>query len=409
MGLVYMTGFEEMTGEDPFWLQPFTTGTSTAFTINATEGRFGSQCLKNAVSGGGEYWTVPGAYGNTGATESDAIIGFAYKFSLGGHSTMIAQWVTTVGDPRDFPAGLYETYRLSKGADDILFLTQNGTVVGRGTHPLLPNRYYYIEWKAHTKWSISGITGGNQADPVAPPNGSNVVRLDGVDEIVLANGQAAGNFTVDGIESYFIDVAGVKQPFFPALTTLRLWYDDFHLTQWFDDLYVLNSWFDDTIYTSMTAPNTDFLGDVAIRLRTVDTGGTVTHDDWSNVGGSSKADSVSDVAPDGDNSYVIDDNIAGDAQTFKFGNVRSSPLTLPGIMMIGILRKTDIANRRIALVVQSGSTFYDSKDVYPLVNGFVPTDRYAPYFITLDNDPDTNAAWTETAINAIEAGVKLVT
>jgi hypothetical protein len=42
----------------------------------------------------------------------------------------------------DFNPGWYETFRLTKDANDTLCLYQNGAVVARDTRPLLPNRYY---------------------------------------------------------------------------------------------------------------------------------------------------------------------------------------------------------------------------------------------------------------------------
>jgi hypothetical protein len=376
MSLRYLEGFEGWSNPETFWFF----GHEGSFSIDTTGGRFGGHALTNALSGGGESLLLL-----DGFNESGAIVGFAYKFAIGGKATNIMRWHDHYPDGTIIPQ-----LELRKTSNDILQIASNGTVLATGTHPLFPNRYYYIEWKAliathldttdptHPKWVLD-----NSA------SNTNQVRVDGVVECTVPSGTSnVGNENGPGY--YQPSGVAVSIPYRAQCGILYAEYDQFQLAQHFDDFYVAD--LNGTV-------NNDYLGDISVNRLAPSAVGT--HNAWTVQGALSAHAAVNETEPDGDTSFVFD-KTPGDLQTFTFPNMKSNSVSVPGIAINAVMRKDDITTRTIAHWVNAASTTADTSATPTPVG-----DNYAAYYNGWDTDP-TGAAWTASTVNAMEAGVKLV-
>ncbi|HET7552204.1 MAG TPA: hypothetical protein VFK04_13010 [Gemmatimonadaceae bacterium] len=123
---------------------------------------------------------------------------------------------------------------------------------------------------------------------------------------------------------------------------------------------------------------------------------------WAATGaGGVNWDAVSDDATsDGDTSYVAS-SVVGNKDLYQLTNLPAGVSNILAVVQWGIARKDDATGRQYALTVRSGATDSDSgaKNL---------TNSYAPSYRVLEVDPDTGAAWTAAAVNALQAGVKVV-
>lgn len=110
---------------------------------------------------------------------------------------------------------------------------------------------------------------------------------------------------------------------------------------------------------------------------------------------------VNEAVEDGTNTYVYDNNI-GDNDWYS---IQSIPPTLPVIYAVtvrGFMQKSDTGARTGAMQAKSGATVYNTPNV-PLSNtGWLTAWRTDPA------DPNTGAAWTPAAVNALQIGPKVV-
>jgi hypothetical protein len=393
MALVYLNGFDELSDPDQFWLND-----SRNVFHPANPGRFGrGQALVNHVSGGGEFLRFPFTnYGLLGGFMDTAIVGCAIKFTFGNwttsYGTVLFRWYHWVGDCRDVAAGYYETCRLGLDANHILYVARCDNVVARGTHPLLPGRYYYVEWKATTKWEWHSIDPcGVTAGLLPTDEGTNEVRVDGATEI--AGPSCAVGVGGVGSDTEYINILGVPVLTAPCLQVLKFNYDNFRVACTIDDLYVANR--------TGTA-NNDFLGDVAVQNIQVAANSTVdaSHDQWTLGAGASKPTVVRELEPDCDISYVSAKQ-TGLVQTFKFGAMRPGALYIPGVSLRAVMRKNDIGQRRVSFWANGWTTNQS-------INPVQPPDGYGVFAQGLDTNPATGQPWTEADVNSLEAGVQLV-
>ena len=162
----------------------------------------------------------------------------------------------------------------------------------------------------------------------------------------------------------------------------------------FDDWYVC-----DTLGTT----NNDFLATTTHTPRVIDlepsAAGDVTA--WAATGaGGVNWDAVADgSAPDNDTSYVAASGI-GARDLYRLTDLPAGVSSIKGLVQWGIWRKDDATVREAALALRSGAT--DSDDA-----GVGLTTSYLPYSRVLESDPNTGAAWSEAAVNALQAGVKV--
>jgi hypothetical protein len=231
--------------------------------------------------------------------------------------------------------------------------TRNGTVLGTSAAGVVQSGsvWQYIEVKA----TISDAAGAIEVKV----NGVSVLALTSVDTKNTANAttdqigfQGTGNQSFD-----------------------------------FADLYILNT---------SGSVNNDFWGDTAVDAKTVSGAGNSTQ--WTPSAGSNYQN-VDDATPNGDTDY----NSSGTASQVDLYALTdlSGTGTARAAQWNGYVRKDDAGSRSVAPMLRSEST--DAQGSTQSVS-----DSYTYLFQVYDVDPADAGSWTFTKINALEAGIKLV-
>lgn len=108
---------------------------------------------------------------------------------------------------------------------------------------------------------------------------------------------------------------------------------------------------------------------------------------------------VDEAQVNGDTDYVQGSSV-GDVDTYGLGDLSSTPSAISAVNVVAYAEKTDAASRSIALQVKSGATTSDGSN-YALAASYGRFDRL------LTTDPNTSAAWTASAVNALQGGPKV--
>jgi|SRR5262245_25670077 len=322
------------------------------YVIAAGLGRCGTACLQMGTFANVQRGIAFGS--NT------VIIGFAFR--IVEHDTQPGlDWGIV-----QFQDGGGRGYgQLNYMGDGSLQVTTDGTgEIGRTAPNLIHfETWYFIEYKTLFHTSAGTVA----------------VRINNVEHINVSGVQTCPTAPPAAIQ--------------PSLPPRRLYMmgtsNQLHLI---DDLYVLDN--------TGPAPCSDFLGDCRVEYLKPRAAGA--HQEWPTVVGSGGAHwlAVNDNAtPDGDGSYV-ESNMPGQIDTNLY-----QPTGLPagqpifGVQFSLYARKTEIGPRVIA----------------PVVNNVVGTPQVGPSFETYQYycspyalNPATSSAWTVATINAIDAGVKVI-
>jgi hypothetical protein len=105
---------------------------------------------------------------------------------------------------------------------------------------------------------------------------------------------------------------------------------------------------------------------------------------------------------DSDTTYVESPTV-GAKDTYAASNLPTPALSIVGAGTVVVARKTDAGSRAIKTVVRSGGVNYQGADEH-----FLSTS-YAAYRSMFLQNPNGPAAWNETTVNAMEAGVEVTT
>lgn len=152
-----------------------------------------------------------------------------------------------------------------------------------------------------------------------------------------------------------------------------------------DDLYVCTN-------------QTTFLGDC--RVDYLPPTGDGTHRAWTPSAGTDHYAMVDDLTPNGDTDYLASIT-PGDRESHAFPALPSMPNpVIRGVQHCVNARKDDAGTRQLRSLVVSGATTRVGSTVHTLALSYVS------YQELYETDPATGAAWTVSAINAIEAGVE---
>lgn len=156
-----------------------------------------------------------------------------------------------------------------------------------------------------------------------------------------------------------------------------------------------NAIWDDFLWFSATgaAPNT-WVGDVrCVQLMpTADT----AQKQFTPNSGTSNFSRVNEAQEDGDTSYVSD-VVAGHNDLYDIADLATTPASVVAVQTKGFVKKSDAGARSAQVQLKSGSSTVTS------AAAVLPTTYQ--YISRIDTvDPNTSAAWTGTAINAIQIG-----
>jgi hypothetical protein len=110
---------------------------------------------------------------------------------------------------------------------------------------------------------------------------------------------------------------------------------------------------------------------------------------------------VDETQADGDTTYVASAT-ATDLDTYTMGNLPVTPATIHAVQITMLARKDDATTRALRTKIRSNGD---------VANG--ATGAMSSTFQFFDDlheqDPDSADAWTAAAVNALEAGVEVVT
>ena len=352
MSVRYIDGFEDYATADIFagnW--NYRLGSAAAITI-AASGRNAGSCLScDHVVGD------PAALCKVLDDQATWVIGFALNFDAG---TIIRGAIITLQD-----AGIHQV-SLYHNTDNTLSVTRGGSAVTGGTSvsALSLNTWYYIEFKVTIADSIGA--------------GTCKVNVNGVTWITVATGQdlkATANATANSVV-FGTTVGSV----FLSRTVL------------IDDIYILDG------TAGVVAGDNDFLGDVRVDSLLPTADGTTNS--WTPSAGDNYA-AVDEAAPDGDTTYVSSGTV-NQIDTYAMGDLGTTPEKIWAVQTGFVARKEDAGVRTVAPVLRG-----TDGDKFGTARG-VGLDYAAYHEVHEQNPLDTPEDWTETTVNSIEIGVKLI-
>jgi len=176
-----------------------------------------------------------------------------------------------------------------------------------------------------------------------------------------------------------------------------------------DDFYLLDgNASDDPSY-----PNNDFLGDCRIDVIYPDAPGTYTDftpsdgANYENVDDGSFSYNGGDI--DDDDTYNQSNNV-GDKDCYNLDSVQVLGTPIYAAAQNTCARKTDAGKRYVTQFVRINSTNYFRDTGLTLDDGeWHLTDNYKVIQRPMDTNPDTDLAWTEANLNAVESGIEITT
>lgn len=110
---------------------------------------------------------------------------------------------------------------------------------------------------------------------------------------------------------------------------------------------------------------------------------------------------VDETNTDDDSTYV--ESATNDHKDlYSLGNLSHSPTAIHAVAVTARAKKTDSGSGAVKLVMKSGSTeAIGSSEA-------LTENEYKRFFYARGIDPDTSGAWSVSAVNALEAGIKAV-
>lgn len=252
-------------------------------------------------------------------------------------------------------------------ADGLLAVYRGGDVLtppvllATGATPLLEGVFYFVEFKTTIHSSA-----GTYAVRV---NGVTDISGSGADTNFTANNSANGVFLGATLASVGTASGSVHHDY--------------------DDLHVMDG--------TGGSPYDDFLGDA--RVEALLPSGAGSNAAWTASAGSNYQ--CADDNPANDDTDYVYSSTAGQRDSYAMSNLSSPAVAVYGVMTCMTAKKSDAGARTFAPVIKSGSTTWDGATV-------ALTESYAVYTEVRTTDPDTSSAWTESGVNAMEAGAKCV-
>jgi hypothetical protein len=160
-------------------------------------------------------------------------------------------------------------------------------------------------------------------------------------------------------------------------------------TTYVDDLYICND--------SGSAPNNDFLGDVR-----VDTIYPTSDGNYSQFTPSTGVNHYALVDETSPNTTDYNDGASvGDRDSYGLGNLSAlSSQTVYGVQVNAAILKDDAGAKSVATFVRSSSTDSDGASAVLGTSQVYVSQVF-------EQDPNAAAAWTESTVNSMEAGVKV--
>ena len=319
-----------------------------------------------AVSGGNSL--VPGRFGGRGYYFNNES---GYLSTVISNSTVItvgmAMWYA-YGDATN-PFLVFQDATASRTSpitqvdirlkDDCSFeVTRNGTIIATSPHPYVftTNAWNYLE----TQIQISN----NSGYVILRLNGQVILNAQSLDT------QTSGNNYANMIR------------FQPHSSTGQYMYK-------LDDIYIVNDQGD--------LPQNNFLGECRIQTQWPTSNGETNA--FTPMGAASNWQAVDETIADDDLTYVRSGTV-GAIDDYRMGTV-SLTGTIFGVQLNLTCRKDDVGSRTIVPLVKSGGTYYSGTSS-SCQSDYTVTSNIWP------NEPHSSSAWTNTSINAMYSGIKII-
>lgn len=282
---------------------------------------------------------------------STAIVGFSYYHAGASAPTFVIRFFSDTGTA--LASITHDT------AGQVTFQPQAGSPTTSAGSPLTPNTWHWVEFKV-----VFGTTAAN---------GSAEVKVDGVTVITAAAQDT--NATGAGANMFEITGGGAANP----------------NEAFFDDFVMMDG--------SGSAFN-DFVGPCVITTQTPNAdGGTV---DWTASAGSDfQCVDEAPAAANDDTDYISSATAAQESR-FALTDLAGTPSTVHAVQVRVKARKTTSGPRTIRGLINSNAV----ESVGTTVG--LTTDYIWRTTGLYEQNPDGPAAWSESAVNALQAGVEIV-
>lgn len=333
-------------------------GTPTV-TIEESGGRNGDKCLRIASGSGSS------AFDNLQAKSiaidiaagTESIIGFAVKFvTLPNAGNLVFAAIDNGGiGTSKFNISLI---RLLDGTISAGYSNGQFYAGSTGSTVMSAGIWYYIELKFTPHVSTGAIE----------------IRINENIEFTLTNINTQRN-TNNYISFHF----GLNEP---ATTLPVVEYDDFYICD------------------ALGSENNDYLGDIQVKMLTPDGNGNTNQFTGSDANSVDNYLLVDDGAAPDDDTTWSENGTSGQKDLYTYTNLPSGTASVKGVAVKTIGKKVS-AGPDLKAVVRSNVTESDSAN-------FGLGTSYLAKQVIYEQDPNTASAWTESGVNAIEAGVKVV-
>lgn len=229
-----------------------------------------------------------------------------------------------------------------------------GTILATGTTVILPDTWYYIEFK----FNVHNTTGLFE------------VKLDGLVEIAEQTGLDTQDRTNNTCLALSVNRESTNSN-----------------DQFVDNLYVLDT---------ATTPNDSYIGPCDIKMLDVTGDSSVA---WTPTGaGTTNADRVDEANPhDGDTTYVAS-SVLNDKDLYTLED-SSAGIVVSGVKLVTIAKKTDAGTKDIDTLISVSAT--EQANTKSLTTSYV---GYADYFDTSDGG---TTEWTKTTLDSALIGVEV--
>lgn len=223
-----------------------------------------------------------------------------------------------------------------------------------------------------------GLAAGAAADAL-----SGWIYIEG--KVKIHDSDGTVDIKVNGVDVLNLTGKDTRNGATETIDVFRLFGDS---DNYYDDFYLLDT---------SGSVNNSFLGDV--RVATLYPSGAGDSTQFTASAGSNYACVDEDVA-NNDTDYV-ESSTSGHKDLYALGSLPTSPASIFGVQTCAILKKDDAGSREARVITLAGST---------TENG--PTLALATsYAVTRDLmqlNPDDSAAWQSSDIDALQAGVEVV-
>jgi len=274
------------------------------------------------------------------------VVGFACKYAAGGTNPI------SIREIAGFMANGSDQLDIILNTTGTLGIRRGSTVLGTST-ATMSTSWSYVEVKVLFSQTVGTID----------------MQINGASEISDTSLDTMQT-TIVGATSFYIDGDGAADPTF-------------------DDIYILDTTGSD---------NTDFLGDVTVETLYPTGAGNST--DWSPSAGANWENVDDGASPDDDSTYNSE-TTAADHDSYVMGDISQNVDTVFGVSVINHCRKEEAGFREVACMFREGGG-----DIFGTAQAMSTDFRYQAEIF--ENDQG-GSDWTETTVNAMEAGIRLDT